>query len=98
MPGKHPSIYIMTNFTNNVLYTGVTSNLPIRVHQHRSKANKGFTSQYNCNELVYFELFADMESAITREKQIKSGSRQRKVALIDSSNPAWRDLYEDICR
>jgi len=93
---KQPCIYIMTNFANTVLYTGVTSNLPVRVHQHKAKEIKGFTKTYNCTKLVYFELFADMESAITREKQIKGGPRRRKEALIDSLNPEWRDLSEEI--
>jgi len=88
----------MTNFTDTVLYTGVTSNLPARVHQHKAKEIKGFTKTYNCTKLVYFELFSDMENAIAREKQIQGGSRRGKEALINSSNPDWRDLSEEICR
>jgi putative endonuclease len=93
---KQPALYIMTNSTNTVLYTGVTSNLVQRIYQHKDKTIKGFTSKYNCTKLVYFELFDDMTNAIIREKQIKGGSRQKKRELIESINPQWSDLYESL--
>jgi putative endonuclease len=91
----HPCIYIMTNKDNHVLYTGVTSNLFKRVTEHKEKSIPGFTSSYNVDKLVYFEEFATMEEAIAREKQIKGGSRKRKLDLVNSKNPEWRDLYDD---
>ncbi len=89
-------VYIMTNQNNTVLYTGVTSDLINRVWQHKNKAVKGFTTRYNINKLVYFEGGGDAEYAIKREKQIKAGSRQKKIDLINSINPEWKDLYESI--
>ncbi len=86
----------MTNKSNTVAYTGVTSDLLKRVWQHREKLADGFAKRYNCDKLVYYEQFEDMESAILREKQIKGGSRKKKDQLIDGFNPEWRDLYEDI--
>ena len=94
---RQPAIYLLTNKPGGVLYTGVTSNLPGRVWQHRARVAKGFTAKYNLKTLVYFELFDEMYAAIAREKQIKSGSRQAKIRLIESVNPTWRDLYADIC-
>ncbi len=91
----HPCVYIMTNKDNHVLYTGVTSNLFKRVSEHKEKAVPGFTSSYNVTKLVYYEEYATMEEAIAREKQIKGGSRKKKIDLINSVNPAWRDLYDD---
>lgn len=85
-------IYIMTNPYNSVTYVGVTSNLQERVSQHREKAVRSFTGRYNINKLVYYEIFSDAYSAISREKQIKGGSRQKKVELINSLNPNWEDL------
>ena len=93
---KQYFVYLLTNYTNSVIYTGVTSNLMPRVQQHREKANKGFTSRYNVWKLVYHELFDDVHAAIEREKQIKAGSRARKVAIIERENGRWRDLYPDI--
>ncbi len=93
---KQPAIYIMASACNGTLYIGVTSNLIQRVWQHRSGAIPGFATKYGCKLLVYFELHADMTAAITREKQLKSGSRARKVTLIETDNPSWRDLYQDI--
>jgi putative endonuclease len=81
---------------NTVLYTGVTNNLKRRVYEHKEKHISSFTSRYNVTKLVYYEILADSYNAITREKQIKGGSRQKKVDLIDSMNPKWRDLYDDI--
>ena len=90
-----PCIYIMTNQFNTVLYTGVTSNLLRRVTEHKDKAISGFTSKYNATKLVYYEEYSTMDEAIAREKQIKGGSRQKKVDLIKSRNPEWKDLYDD---
>ncbi|MEQ9310304.1 MAG: GIY-YIG nuclease family protein [Balneolaceae bacterium] len=96
MREKSLSVYILTNKNHTVLYTGVSSDLVNRVIQHKSKAVKGFTAKYNVNKLVYFEEVGDPEFAIKREKQIKAGSRQKKIDLINSINPEWRDLFEDI--
>jgi putative endonuclease len=92
---KQPAVYIMANRRNGTLYTGVTSNLPQRAHSHRQGLLAGFTKRYGCKLLVYYEFFEDMPMAIAREKQIKSGSRKDKVALIEFINPTWRDLYAD---
>ena len=83
---KSPAIYILTNKKDGTLYTGVTSNLPKRIFEHKNNITKGFTSKYNCKTLVYFETFDDMENAILREKQIKGGSRKKKIDLINSIN------------
>lgn len=88
-------VYIMTNSHNTVLYTGVTSNLIRRVEQHRSGMGSIFTSKYRIWKLVYYEVTEDIRSAIFREKQIKAGSRARKIALINQLNPEWRDLSSD---
>jgi putative endonuclease len=89
-------IYLMTNKDNTVLYTGVTNDLIKRVYEHKEKLIAGFTSKYNVNKLVYYEIFTDINSAIAREKQIKAGSRQKKIDLVNSMNPEWRDLYDDL--
>ena len=89
------SVYILTNRYNSVLYTGVTNNLERRVLEHRSGKGSRFTSKYNVHKLVYFESSDDINEAISREKQIKAGSRQQKIALIDSMNPEWKDLFEE---
>ena len=91
-------IYLMTNKNNNVIYTGITSNLIKRVYEHNNKLIDGFTKKYNIDKLVYFEQFADPESAIAREKQIKAGSRKKKIDLIKKTNPKYRDLYEEIIK
>lgn len=91
-------VYILTNKTNNVLYTGVTHNLIKRVYEHKNKITKGFTSKYNVNKLVYFEVIDEVIVAIEREKEIKGWLRERKIDLIRSINPKWKDLYEDICK
>ena len=93
---KNPAVYLLTNKPNGTLYTGVTSDLPKRVGQHKNRVTKGFCAKYNLTRLVYFELYEDMYEAISREKQIKAGSRKAKIKLIDRINPAWRDLYPDI--
>mgnify|MGYP001583056335 CR=1 FL=1 len=85
-------VYIMTNKGNNVLYTGVTNNIFERVLQHKNKIAKGFTSKYNIHKLVYYEEFDSAYDAITREKQIKAGSRRKKIDLIESINKEWKDV------
>ena len=94
--GKTGYVYIMTNKNDTVLYTGVTSDLQKRVWQHREKLVEGFTKRYNVFKLVYYEICPDMLSAITREKQLKGGSRQKKIDLVNGLNPEWRDLYDDL--
>ena len=93
---KQPAAYIMANKRNGTLYTGVTSNLLQRVHQHREGLIPGFSSRYGCTLLVWYEPHDEMSAAIAREKQIKAGPRRRKLALIEAMNPAWRDLYDDL--
>jgi putative endonuclease len=85
-------VYMMTNKDNNVLYTGVTSNLQQRLYQHKHKLIKGFTSKYNVDKLVYYEHGTDVNGAISREKQIKSWNRKRKNNLVETMNPEWKDL------
>jgi putative endonuclease len=89
-------IYLITNKYNTVLYTGVTSDLIKRIYEHKEKLIDGFTKKYNVNKLVYYEIFSDINNAITREKQIKAGSRQKKIDLVNSVNPEWLDLYDDL--
>jgi len=89
-------IYILTNKRNTTLYTGTTSDLIGRTYQHKMKVVKGFSQRYNLEKLVYYEVYEDPDSAIEREKQIKAGSRKKKIELINSTNPEWRDLYEDL--
>ena len=84
----------MTNKNNTVIYIGVTSDLLKRVHQHKTKTYKGFTAKYNCDKLIYFEEFDDINLAIAREKQLKSGNRKRKEHLINTENPEWNDLSD----
>ncbi len=95
MNQRNPAIYIMANKRNGTLYTGVTSDLMKRVYEHKHGETDGFTRQYGCKTLVYYEQFENMLSAIAREKQIKGGSRKKKLALIESRNPEWGDLYEE---
>ncbi len=85
-------VYILTNKGNTVLYVGVTNDLVNRVLQHKQKLMKGFSALYNCNKLVYYEEFQWIDDAIAREKQLKAGSRQRKIDLIIADNPEWNDL------
>ena len=85
-------VYILTNLNNTVLYTGVTNDIQRRVSEHKSKSVPGFTQKYNINKLVYLENFEEISDAITREKQIKSGSRAKKIALIESINPNWKEM------
>ena len=93
---KQYYVYILTNKRNNVLYTGVTNDLQRRVYEHREKLLPGFTKKYNVYKLVYYEGTGSIEAAIQREKQIKGGSRQKKIDLILGMNPQWRDLYDEI--
>jgi len=86
----------MANKRNGTLYTGVTSNLVQRIYQHRETVMPGFTARYACKLLVWYEQHDDMIGAIMREKQIKAGSRKKKLALIEALNPTWRDLYGDL--
>jgi putative endonuclease len=88
----------MTNAHNTVLYTGVTNNLACRVYEHKNGLGSVFVKKYNVNKLVYYEVGDNIHSAIAREKQIKGGSRKKKMDLIASLNPEWKDLYEEILR
>ena len=88
--------YIVTNKRNTVLYTGVTNDLKKRIYEHKEKLVEGFTKEYNVTKIVYYEIFDDIESAILREKQIKGGSRQKKIELINGMNKEWRDLQEEL--
>lgn len=90
---KSPAVYIMASRRNGILYTGVTSDLPRRVSEHRQGMRPGFTQRYGCHTLVRMEFHETMDAAIAREKQIKSGSRKKKLALIEANNPQWKDLY-----
>lgn len=96
MGTKYYYVYISTNKINTVLYTGVTNNLVRRMYEHRQKLIPGFTTQYNINKLVWFEAYEDINEAIKREKQIKGGSRKKKLNLITASNPDFKDLYDGI--
>ena len=91
-----PAVYIMANHKGGTIYVGVTSDLVQRAWQHREGVGDGCTRRYGCTRLVWFELHGTMEQAILREKQLKAGSRGRKIALIEAANPGWRDLYFDI--
>ena len=91
---KQYCVYIMTNFTHTVLYTGVTSKLMERVQQHKLNILEGFTEKYNVTKLMYYEVFDTAKGAITREKQIKAGSRKKKEELINKMNPKWEDLSD----
>ena len=93
---KEYFVYIMTNRYNAVLYTGVTNDLARRVSEHRKGIGSAFTKKYNIHKLVYFERGTSVEEAILREKQIKGGSRQKKVDLIESVNPSWNDLFREL--
>jgi len=93
---KYYCVYIITNNHNTVLYTGVTNNLLKRIYHHKNKSVSSFSSKYNLNKLVYFEVFEDIKLAIEREKQIKAGSRKKKIDLIVKSNPTWKDIYSSL--
>ncbi|MDP2912611.1 MAG: GIY-YIG nuclease family protein [Candidatus Omnitrophota bacterium] len=89
-------VYLMMNDSNTVIYTGVTSNLKKRVYEHKEKLVKGFTSKYSVSKLVHYEILDNIEEAILREKQIKAGSRIKKLKLILGVNPEFEDLYDSI--
>jgi putative endonuclease len=89
-------VYIMTNKNNTVLYTGITNDLKKRIYEHKEKLVEGFTKRYNIRKLVYYEIFKDVRSAILREKQIKSGSRAKKIELVKNMNSEWNDLYSEL--
>jgi putative endonuclease len=93
---KQPCVYIVASKRRGTLYTGVTSNMPRRAFEHREGLVKGFTAKYGCKILVWYELHETMLDAIAREKQIKAGSRAKKVTLIEAANPEWKDLYETL--
>jgi putative endonuclease len=97
MRERYYYVYINTNRWNSVLYTGVTNNLLNRNYYHKIQENKqSFTAKYKADKLVYYEVFNNINDAITREKQIKGGSRKKKIDLIKTINPKWRDLGEDL--
>jgi putative endonuclease len=93
---RHYYVYIMTNKNDRVLYTGITNDLKRRIYEHKGKMIKGFTKSYNITKLIYYEIFRDVESAILREKQIKGGSRIKKIELVNRINPEWKDLYREL--
>ena len=92
---KYYNVYIMTNKNNTVLYTGMTNNIHQRVFEHKNKVFKGFTSKYNVDKIVYYESLNTLDEAIKREKQIKAGSRAKKIQLINKYNKEWKDLSDD---
>ena len=92
---KQYYVYILTNAKHTTLYTGVTNDLKKRVWQHKGKFVESFTKKYHVDMLMYYEASSSVEGAITREKQIKAGSRQKKIDLINDMNPEWRDLYDE---
>ena len=96
MADKKSYIYILFNKPNGTLYTGVTTDLVKRIWEHKNKITGGFTAKYNIDKLGYYEEFTDIKDAIAREKQIKGGSRKKKLNLIINANPDWIDLYEQI--
>jgi putative endonuclease len=89
-------VYILSNNAGTVLYTGVTGDLRVRVYQHKEKLIAGYTKRYNVTRLVYYEIGDDVLAVIAREKQIKGGSRKKKLALINALNSEWRDVYDDL--
>ena len=89
-------VYILTNWNHRVLYVGVTNNINRRIWEHKQKQVEGFTKKYNVTKLVYVEPFATATDAITREKQLKGGSRQKKINLVNDYNPEWKDLYNEL--
>ena len=93
---KQYFVYILFSERNGTLYVGVTNDLKRRIYEHKNKIFKGFTEKYGVDKLGYFEVFESIESAILREKQLKGGSRKQKLALIESINPNWIDLYDEI--
>lgn len=93
---KYYYVYIITNLRNTVLYTGVTGSIVGRIYHHKNKTVSSFSNKYNLDKLVYYEIFEDINLAIIREKQIKVGSRKKKIELINKFNPEWKDLYSTL--
>ena len=93
---KHPCVYIMASERNGTLYVGVTSDIAKRVWEHKNNVIEGFTKKYSVHTLVWFQIFATMPEAIKAEKQMKEWKRKWKLELIESMNPEWRDLYDEI--
>ena len=91
---KEYSVYILANYSRT-LYIGVTNNLVRRIHEHKNQINNGFTKKYGIHRLVYYEIFQDVTAAILREKELKGWVRKKKIALIEQSNPEWKDLARD---
>jgi putative endonuclease len=89
-------VYVVSNKSRTLLYTGFTGDLAGRIYQHKNKLADGFTNKYNVNALVYYELCESRDAAIWREKQIKGFLRQKKVDLVSGQNPEWRDLYDEL--
>ena len=89
-------VYILTNKKNKVLYTGVTNNLYRRVCQHKEGKGSKFTLKYHVTKLVYYEIFENVMDALNREKQLKGGSRKRKIDLVNEVNPDWHDLFDEL--
>jgi putative endonuclease len=93
---KKGYVYILTNQTGSVLYIGVTSDIIKRIYEHKEKLVEGFSKKYSLDKLVYYECFDDIKDAIAREKQLKGGSRKKKLDLVSSMNPKWDDMYSKI--
>lgn len=93
---KRGYIYIVANGKNGTIYTGVTSNLPQRIYQHRHHLLEGFTKKYDVTQLVYYEVHPDINHAIRREKRLKKYTRKAKLVLVEKNNPEWQDLYEQL--
>lgn len=94
MSSKNYYVYILTNSIHSVFYTGMTNNLPLRIYQHKNKIVSGFTSKYNIWKLLYYEIYEDVNDAIAREKQVKDYRREKKLAMIKTLNPQFKDLME----
>ncbi len=96
MPHREYCVYIMTNINNTTLYVGVTNNLMRRVVEHKNHIIMGFSTKYKLHKLVYYEVTSDINEAIHREKQIKGGSRRKKIEIINNLNPEWKDLFKEL--
>ena len=96
MPSKYYFVYIISNFRRTVLYTGITNNLVRRIYEHKNNLADGFSKKYFLHDLLYYEMFEDSLSAIQREKQIKGGSRKKKIDLITKDNSEYKDLFDEI--
>ncbi len=96
MKNHHYYIYLLTNWNNKVIYAGMTNDLVRRIYEHKNKVVEGFTKKYNINKLVYYEETSDVYAAIAREKEIKKWRREKKNKLVESINPAWKDLSKDM--